>query len=130
LEALAILSNKRGQIAAVLDAGRSEVFWGVYEVSRDHAKKVDENLLTRPEFLQQLSGGRIAAVVTCDESVVQLVAASRCKATVALVDRPGSELIARIGLGKVMRGEVISVEQLDANYIRRYDAELSFTKNK
>src|SRR5262245_45485705 len=130
LEALATLSDKRGQIAAVLDAGRSEVFWGVYEVSRDQAKRVEENLLTRPEFLQQLSGGRIAAVVTCDESVVELVAASGCKATAELVDRPGSELIARIGLGKVMHGEIISVEQVDANYIRRSDAELSFTRNK
>src|SRR5215470_15623517 len=76
LQALATLSGTHGQIAAVLDAGRSEVFWGVYEVSRDQAKKVDEKLLTRPEFLQQLSG--IDAVVTCDESVVQLVASSVC----------------------------------------------------
>jgi tRNA threonylcarbamoyladenosine biosynthesis protein TsaB len=130
LEALATLSDKRGQIAAVLDAGRSEVFWGVYEVSRGQAKKVNEKLLTRPEFLQQLSDGGISAVVTCDESVAQMVAASGCKATAELVNRPGSELIARIGLGKVLRGEIISVEQLDANYIRRSDAELAFTRNK
>src|SRR5262249_19900248 len=113
---------------AVLDAGRSEVFWGVYEVSRDQAKKVDEKLLTRPEFLQQLGG--IDAVVTCDESVVQLVASSAREAAVALMGRPGSELIARIGLGKVLRGETISADQLDANYIRRSDAELAFTRNK
>src|SRR5262249_28723931 len=35
LEALATISGKHGRLAAALDAGRSEIFWGVYEVSPD-----------------------------------------------------------------------------------------------
>src|SRR5262249_8150310 len=129
LEALATLSGKHGRIAAALDAGRSEIFWGIYEISPDHVSTVKESLLTRPEFLQHLSL-EISTIVTCDESLVQLVAANGCDATVELVIRPGSERIARIGLSKVLRGETVSVEALDANYIRRSDAELSFMKTR
>jgi hypothetical protein len=32
--------------------------------------------------------------------------------------------MARIGLRKIARGEVVSVDELDANYIRRSDAEI------
>ena len=32
--------------------------------------------------------------------------------------------IARVGLQKIARGETVSVEKLDANYIRRSDAEI------
>ena len=40
------------------------------------------------------------------------------------VARPGSEAIGRIGWEKIRRGEIISAEALDANYIRRSDAEI------
>lgn len=130
LEALAILSGKHGQITAAIDAGRAEIFWGVYEISADKARKISEDLLTRPEFLERLSTGGFAAVVSCDEPIGQLVAASGHGAQVELVARPGSELIARIGLSKVLAGETVSVAELDANYIRRSDAELTFMKSK
>jgi hypothetical protein len=40
------------------------------------------------------------------------------------VARPGSDAIARIGWEKITRGETISPENLEANYIRRSDAEI------
>jgi hypothetical protein len=46
-----------------------------------------------------------------------------------VVGRPGSEMIARIGSGKLLAGETVSVEALDANYLRRSDAEIFFKGN-
>ena len=43
---------------------------------------------------------------------------------------PGSEVIARIGAGKLLAGETVSVEALDANYLRRSDAEIFFKGNR
>ena len=43
-----------------------------------------------------------------------------------MIARPGSEMIARIGAGKLLAGETVSVEALDANYLRRSDAEIFF----
>ena len=38
--------------------------------------------------------------------------------------RPAADLVARIALSRYLRGETISAEALDANYIRRSDAEI------
>jgi len=40
------------------------------------------------------------------------------------IERPTSEAIARIGWEKIVSGETISTEDLEANYIRRSDAEI------
>jgi hypothetical protein len=44
--------------------------------------------------------------------------------TARLLPPPQADIIARIGLAKILTGETISPEILDANYIRRSDAEL------
>jgi hypothetical protein len=43
---------------------------------------------------------------------------------VTQIDPPKADAIARIGYEKIRAGEVVSPEILDANYIRRTDAEL------
>jgi hypothetical protein len=48
---------------------------------------------------------------------------------VVVVTAPGSEVIARIGAHKLLAGETVSVEALDANYLRRSDAEIFFKGN-
>jgi tRNA threonylcarbamoyladenosine biosynthesis protein TsaB len=130
LEALAALSGKHGRVGAAVDAGRSEVFWGVYEASSSPAIRVTENLLSHAEFLEALGGGELVGAVTCDESLLQLANAGNAKISIDLAARPGSEQIAGIGLAKVLKGQVTPVDDLDANYIRRSDAELSFMKAK
>jgi hypothetical protein len=40
------------------------------------------------------------------------------------VEHPGSGTIARLGIQKILRGEMTAAEALDANYIRRSEAEL------
>jgi hypothetical protein len=43
-----------------------------------------------------------------------------------LLDYPKPDLIARLGFEKIQAGETTTAVELDANYIRRSDAEIKF----
>jgi len=151
LEALASLADREGKIAAAMDAGRKEVFLGVYQKhaneSSSQAKQSVENsmqqsdahsdnglieqreeLLTQQDFLATLATERPAVIITSDSALAELASSSH--AAVLVVTRPGSEVIARIGAAKLLTGETVSVEALDANYLRRSDAEIFFKGNR
>jgi tRNA threonylcarbamoyladenosine biosynthesis protein TsaB len=106
---------------AALDAQRNEVYLGEYMLNKGRATCIDELLVTREEFVKRVQGN---VAVTPDE---ELAKAAR-SADVLRIERPNSADVARIGLQKIARGETISVEELDANYIRRSDAEI-FSKS-
>ncbi|MGC2698504.1 MAG: tRNA (adenosine(37)-N6)-threonylcarbamoyltransferase complex dimerization subunit type 1 TsaB [Candidatus Angelobacter sp.] len=125
LEAMATSSDRRGTIAAALDAGRAEVFLGLYEVHDGMlAKQQSEELLSQPAFLERLRTAQPIDLITSDPSLFQLATGTNVAAR--LVSRPGSEAIARIGARKLLAGDITSVETLDANYLRRSDAEIFF----
>jgi tRNA threonylcarbamoyladenosine biosynthesis protein TsaB len=124
LEAVVALSPENGRVAAALDAGRSEIFLGVYQDSNDGAAMIAEKLLSQAAFLEELRTANPAIVVTSDLPIMQLAGAADIRSV--LVARPGSEMIGRIGARKLLAGEVVSVEALDANYLRRSDAEIFF----
>ncbi len=127
LEALAILSGREGRIAAALDAGRSEVFFGVYDVHDGRAATQKEVLLSQSGFTDEAKMDGLASLVTSDASVAQY--ASSAGIDILEIARPSSESIARIGLKKLLSGETVSAEALDANYMRRSDPEI-FLKSK
>jgi tRNA threonylcarbamoyladenosine biosynthesis protein TsaB len=136
LEALGSMAGRRGKIAAAINAGRKEVFLGVYQRNGDSAgEKSDdalikqrEELLTQQDFLATLATERPAVIITSGAALAELAAASH--SAVVVVTPPGSEVIARIGAGKLLAGETVSVEALDANYLRRSDAEIFFKGNR
>ena len=144
LEALASLAHRNGKIAAAMDAGRKEVFLGVYrrnaEASTeksgpqpgahlDHSLiKQREELLTQQDFLATLATERPAVIITSDPALAELASSSH--SAVVVVTTPGSEVIARIGAQKLLASETVSVEALDANYLRRSDAEIFFKGNR
>jgi tRNA threonylcarbamoyladenosine biosynthesis protein TsaB len=144
LEALASLADREGKIAAAMDAGRKEVFLGTYQKhanasaekssprpgtnSHKALLKHREELLTQQDFLATLSTERPAVIVTSDAALAELASGSH--SAVVVVTAPGSEVIARIGAGKLLAGETVSVEALDANYLRRSDAEIFFKGNR
>jgi tRNA threonylcarbamoyladenosine biosynthesis protein TsaB len=122
LEALAIASEVNGRVFAALDAQRGEVFLGEYEVNLETLQATSlraESLLTREALLAALPTG--AAVVTPDASIAALAPAGT---TVVQIKRPSAETIARIGLRKILAGQTVSADALDANYVRRSDAEI------
>jgi tRNA threonylcarbamoyladenosine biosynthesis protein TsaB len=118
LEAVARAGRTRGRILAALDAGRGEVYVGEYDV-QEVCQAAQERLLTRDEFLADAVG---MTVVTPDGSIADLARHARLQ--LEEIPRPTSAAIARLGWEKILQGNTISVEQLDANYIRRSDAEI------
>jgi len=122
LEALATSSYQQGTIATALDASRSEVYFGLFNFANGRAVKIVEELLSQTEFTSRLTETKPARLIASDHAVAELVLSTGMQ--VQEVARPSSEVIARIGLQKLLANETVSVEALDANYIRRSDAEI------
>ncbi|HKD80192.1 MAG TPA: tRNA (adenosine(37)-N6)-threonylcarbamoyltransferase complex dimerization subunit type 1 TsaB [Candidatus Angelobacter sp.] len=126
LEALASLTDGAGKIASALDAGRKEVFLGVYERHDQFLRELREQLLSQSDMAAVLATEAPSLLVTSDAAIAGLV--STTNGLVKVVPRPGSEAVARIGARKLFSGETVSVEALDANYLRRSDAEIFFKR--
>ena len=110
-----------GRVLAVLDAGRNEVYVGDYEIrdEQDPQHMHRERLLRRDEFLIEAKGNQ---VVTPDAALAEFLqsAGIQCE----LIAHPGSAAVARLGWRCIQRGETVRPEDLEANYIRRSDAEI------
>jgi len=76
-------------------------------------------LLNQEEFLAR---ARKANVVTSDEKIAKAIEAAGV--AVSIVPAIDAGAIAQFGWRKLHRGETVSPEQLEANYIRRTDAEI------
>jgi tRNA threonylcarbamoyladenosine biosynthesis protein TsaB len=113
LEGVAVSGRSRGRVTAVLDAGRGELYAGEYEVHGDHARLLQERLLTRVDLLVAAAG---STVVTPDRALAKTVRATGLP--VDEIELPRSDVIARLGWQKISAGEIVSAEKLDANYIR------------
>ena len=123
LEAIAWSAPQDGQVIAALDAMRGQVFVGEYEVPRDALPKLlREVLLTLNEFAAEAQAGANVPIFTPDENIVTAMRDRGLE--LQLVPRPQSDVIARLGALKIAAGLAISPEALDANYIRRSDAEI------
>lgn len=123
LEAMALGCGKEGRVAAALDAGRGEIFLADLEVRRQgtalQAAALQARVVSRAEALNAVPGGH---VVCCEQPIAELLRGGG--AEVIEGPRPDSVAVARIGMEKIRRGMVVTPEQLDADYIRRSDAEI------
>lgn len=118
LEVIALAAATQGKVFTALDAGRGEVYAGEYEVV-DSARLVRERLITRSEFL---SGSQGVAIATPDVELARAVRESG--AAVVSVALPTAAEVAKAGYGRLKAGFTVSPEGLEANYIRRSDAEI------
>jgi len=123
LEVMAVASQARGKVLAVLDAGRGEVYTAEYEVGEGSARLVREQLLRTDEFPSAAQG---LVVATPDEALAGR--ARDAGISVSQIAPCGAEQVAGLGWRKLQAGETVTPEQLEANYIRRSDAE-SFWKS-
>jgi len=119
LEVVAVASRAEGKVAAALDAGRGDVYFGSYEITRDTVQVLQEQLLSRAEFL---SAAGEFTIGTPDPNWVAIAREAGLK--VFAVEAPSTEMIVRLGSRKLQAGETVSPEQLEANYMRRSDAEM------
>ncbi len=123
LEAVAVSAGMPGKILAILDAGRSEVYAGEYEVTGESGQVVSERLVKREDlFAQMRQSAAQSGLATSDKSLAE--AAQSARLSVSLVEPVNAGTIARLGWRKIQQGQTVSPEQFDANYIRRTDAEI------
>jgi tRNA threonylcarbamoyladenosine biosynthesis protein TsaB len=119
LEACVVASAAQGKVMSVLDAGRGDVYVGEYEIPADAGRVPRERMLGRSEFLAQAKGW---TVVTPDSVLAEVAGAAVL--TVSILAPISAADVARLGWSKIQRGETVTPEQLEANYIRRTDAEM------
>jgi tRNA threonylcarbamoyladenosine biosynthesis protein TsaB len=120
------LARSGSSFLIALDAGHNEVFVGKYKSGPELPTGVSESLLTFGELAEPARKSR-HSIFTPDESVIQNLS-SRSGTSDALnpirVDRPNAVSVARLGYQKILAGQTVSPEQLDATYVRRADAEI------
>ena len=122
LEAVAIARGSGAQnVTAVLDAGRSEVYVGEYEVADGTAKVTREYIAKLAEFAAEAKTNA-GELLTPDAAVVDHLKAA--KVDVRSVSPLQADEIGRIGLRKLLAGDVADIASVDVNYIRRSDAEI------
>jgi tRNA threonylcarbamoyladenosine biosynthesis protein TsaB len=124
LEVIALSGGAQGKVAAVLDAGRGEVYIGEYEVAGHSAKVLSERLLRKEEAWGRVEG---SPVITSDRVLAE--AARAAGLTVSVIEPVDAGVLADAGWRKIRSGDTVSPELLEANYIRRSDAEIFAKKS-
>ena len=109
------------QVLVALDAGRSEAYVGEYEFVAELPICSSESLLTFDELAERASQ---SLVCTPDENVITALASRGAGSQIFRVPRPDAASVARLGHPKIIAGQTVSPERLDASYIRRADAEI------
>ena len=116
LEVLARLSGLQGKVRAALDAGRGELYLGEYEVAGNSARMLSQRLIGREEMSVWMPG---LPIVVAERSLAESFG------LVALVCGPlDAAAVARVGWNNICAGRTVTPEQLEADYMRRSDAEV------
>lgn len=124
---LAAFARSGSEFLIALDAGRNEVFVGKCKSGPESATGISESLLTFDELAER-SRRSGESICTPDESVIQNFS-SRAGTSGALnviqVNRPNAVSVARLGYKRLLAGQTVLPDDLDATYIRRADAEIT-----
>jgi tRNA threonylcarbamoyladenosine biosynthesis protein TsaB len=109
--------------AVVLDARRGEIYGAVY----DHAGRLaaPEVVTKFPAWLETLPDGDMEFVSTDFTPFRAALAGTRFeRAPIATAPPALAAAVARIALARYLAGQALDPAALDANYVRRSDAEL------
>jgi tRNA threonylcarbamoyladenosine biosynthesis protein TsaB len=104
-----------GPVHAVLDAGRGEFYYGEYVGPRC----LREALVSYGEMRAAVAGG---VVVTCEAKVAESLEVPGL--LVRMVEEPSAGDALALALGRIEAGDFDDAATLDANYLRRSDAEI------
>lgn len=138
LEAVAAqahVPNEKAWIVPVLDARRGQIFAGVYRrEDLELAQAEDERVCTADELLLQLGQHQSAELIfispnaaILDHLAAKIRAGETSRAATCKFQSASAVLapvIGRLAMARAARGEFTDALRLDANYIRRSDAEL------
>ena len=127
LAAIAAQAGADGRVIAATDAGRRELYVGEYAVAGAPPRLIAERLLTEAQFQELMEANPSAELITPDLAISELAPMHlKCKQ----VEWPGAAEIARLGFARLLAGEQVTAELLEANYIRRSDAEIKFKSSE
>ena len=115
---------------AVINARRQEVYVGVYD---EHLALIVEEVVTEWESFRVSLGNRPVTFVSLDQNLFERDGAARQKPdstdtreTVIIGKRPLSIAVAHVAKTLFETGQSVAPEAVDANYIRRPEAELKW----
>ena len=104
------------RVRVVLDAGRGEFYVGDY----CDGLCLREAMLTRDELLAGIPAGRVPAVVTCELAVAESLA----ELNPQIIAQPTAEAALPLVLRRIQIKDFDDTATIDANYLRRTDAEI------
>lgn len=119
-------------VAAFVDAQRGQVFGAVFERAGNGLERLAEEMVTAPErFVEtaaELTHGRTVAWVSPDAALLSAEPAWKQREKrgerIDQVSATLAAMIGRIGLRRLREGKTTDALRLDANYVRRSDAEI------
>ncbi len=132
LEAVAAQSRSTAPwLVPVMDARRGQLYFGFYRrIGRALALEGEECVMTPGEFFEILrprSRSREFSIITPDPEVI-VTELSQLEISRTLAIEPVSGVLApsigQLGFERAQRGQLTDSLMLDANYVRRSDAEL------
>jgi tRNA threonylcarbamoyladenosine biosynthesis protein TsaB len=128
LEAIAFASKKDGLLLTALDAQRDDVFVGEYEVqvtppTGPQITVLHEAIVFGEDLTNWLSARVPVPVTYTPDASIEKRIRDR-GSPVELVGRPGADVYALAGWQKYLAGQTVAADVLDANYLRRTDAEI------
>jgi tRNA threonylcarbamoyladenosine biosynthesis protein TsaB len=122
LEAVAVIRGAGdGQVAVALDAGRGDVYVGEFTLAGERASVVREYIAKLDALAVEAASSKLTVLSPHAKIVETLIASG---AAARQVEAIHADEIGRLGMMKFLAGEVADVATLDANYIRRSDAEI------
>jgi len=133
LEALAVQASEvTPYVAAFADARRGQVFGAAYRREGKSLSRLGEEMVIAPgrfvETIAELSGGESVSWVSSDSESIFADEAWKGRQNrgerVEIVSSVLAPAIGRIGLAQLAAGRVTDALSLDANYVRRSDAEI------
>lgn len=127
---LAMAEAGQGQLRApVLDARREQVYAAVYD--SELRPVVDECVVAWPEFLRLVGDHEVTFLAQSAKLLEAGGMAPPPEATrnvnrQVILTEPLAAAVARVAARAFKRGEAVPPEAIDANYVRRSDAELKW----
>jgi tRNA threonylcarbamoyladenosine biosynthesis protein TsaB len=127
--------TNRAYVAPFLDARRGQIFGGIYKRSFGNAVRLslegEESISPPGEFLERVKervgSDPVDFVSPTPEAIsAALLSEAFPHAHVITVSAALAPAIGRLGFERARRGEVVDALRLDANYVRRSDAEAAW----
>ncbi len=109
--------------AVVLDARRGEIYGAVYDASLSLVRP--EVVITFPAWIASLPDGEMEFLATDFSPFRHALAGARFETTASVdVPRALASAVGHIAAARYLAGERADAAELDANYVRRSDAEI------